>query len=566
MAKLKPTIESTINDTSSIDSNISSLAAKFLTPIDRLKSIARPALVQSQSGVGPQLSGEEEEGQIRRAFEGIQVNTRRPVESRAHAFYRMLGFPIMAEDGEFYNSGFNPNKKKSFIKRRNINDKIIGGSLQNIINKREIQAEERRVIFAAQDIYSTAYAIALRYTKPFFVMNSELGPMEMDNQAFKVEDRIKELKTFKGDDGEPIRRNFSDGNHILKPFIIDPRIDETVMPHENLICVPFLPTKEDTKISSDKTLLRPGIELILRLRLRDSNLDSGTLREAERILTGKTNQNIATNLRDSVLALVDDNNLNDSGILEQLSSFQTTQALTIMSLIKTMKAVIAKLDDSIANFDMLRTQLNLQPVPGLEGPEFPGGFIRTVGGGDDNSTLEGQIARLKLEQQLELSRSRLESARIGDNESSDIASLFAIPTIVTAKKDFSGPIQKLERIRDQVANQALTNLANIEKITGEVSGLGLIDVLAIYTALWAIDIDTLIGFLDEEAFDRLYKFNPELRTGEVELRKGGLVLDGISVLTTFENKLFNILSFADNLLKRERESPVRNSGGDATQG
>jgi hypothetical protein len=43
----------------------------------------------------------------------------------------------------------------------------------------------------------------------------------------------------------------------------------------------------------------------------------------------------------------------------------------------------------------------------------------------------------------------------------------------------------------------------IEIIMGEFSGLGLCDILAIVASLYIIPADKLLGFLDEDAFDRM---------------------------------------------------------------
>ena len=52
---------------------------------------------------------------------------------------------------------------------------------------------------------------------------------------------------------------------------------------------------------------------------------------------------------------------------------------------------------------------------------------------------------------------------------------------------------------DEKASNALRK---IEIIMGECSGLGLCDILAIIAALYTMPKDKLIGFLDDDAFDR----------------------------------------------------------------
>src|SRR5690606_20862599 len=84
---------------------------------------------------------------------------------------------------------------------------------------------------------------------------------------------------------------------------------------------------------------------------------------------------------------------------------------------------------------------------------------------------------------------------------------------------YDNELNQLISKRNQLGNYASIAVRNIEIITGEISGLGLIDILAIYTALWAIDLNTLISLLDDDSFDRLYKYNKHLISEEVENRK-----------------------------------------------
>ena len=81
---------------------------------------------------------------------------------------------------------------------------------------------------------------------------------------------------------------------------------------------------------------------------------------------------------------------------------------------------------------------------------------------------------------------------------------------------------------------------------GEFSGLGLIDIVAILTALWTIDQKYLVNMLDEYTFNRMYK-NVELRNPVVEARKSGSIINGIKVLKEFENKVKQYLDLQEFL-------------------
>lgn len=107
----------------------------------------------------------------------------------------------------------------------------------------------------------------------------------------------------------------------------------------------------------------------------------------------------------------------------------------------------------------------------------------------------------------------------------------------------------------------MRHLRMIEIITGEISGLGLVDILAIYTALWSIKIEDLLDLLDEDSFNRLNTFNPGLRTKDVNDRqqRAPAVVTAIEAL---EGRVKNILTFADSLYIKRFAAPSESEGGE----
>lgn len=556
MVKLKINQEIGIEDTGTIVSDISELSNKFINPIDRLRSLSKPAN-QGVYNIVPSQSLKD--FVTKNNFANIEINPNRPLESRAHCFYRMLGLPVMAPDGSFYNPGFEPNSTLTLEKRERINSAILASeSLQKSMNLRERDVQVRRAVFVKQNLDSTAYALALRHVRSFSdYFDKGAGPLDLDQQSYTIPDRTIELANYEG-----VASTFDQARHILRPFIVNPAIADTVTPIENIICVPFLPDKESTKVDVNKPLLRPAIEFICRLRLQQGEVDTGFLNAVNRLISGNQAKvtETAQEIKDSILAITGEEKLTslqgNSSFQKVINQFSTVQVATISMLIKTIKSVVVQLDRSIRELDEIKPQINFEPIPNIEGPEF-GGKIRTVGGGKSTSTFDQKIGLLKV---LDLNAQRqqqITNERLGGG-----SEIFATAIVADTQRNYSEEIAKLIRERDELGDLAIGHMANIEKITGEVSGLGLIDVLAIYTALWSIDIETLIGFLDDNAFERLYKNNPELRTAEVEARKQGSKMSGLDVLTQFETKLFNILSFADKVFDQLRNSPLEAQTGD----
>ncbi len=231
-------------DLQNIENDINTLATQFISPIENLRSISKPPLSEN-------VSKDQSGASFINDFQNLQIDNNKALESRAHSFYRMLGFPVVAPDGSFYNSGFNPNGSKKLNKSQNINAKINNSSLQNIINLRELLPLSLKKIFAKQDLAASLYTLLLRYTGPFNILDNSKKPLDIDNQTFIIDARNTEIFLFASYNNQlsdkilgtsstfsntPVGQNFSGGQHILRPFIVDPRIENTVMPDKNKIC------------------------------------------------------------------------------------------------------------------------------------------------------------------------------------------------------------------------------------------------------------------------------------------------------------------------------------------
>jgi hypothetical protein len=91
--------------------------------------------------------------------------------------------------------------------------------------------------------------------------------------------------------------------------------------------------------------------------------------------------------------------------------------------------------------------------------------------------------------------------------------------------------------------------------------LGLIDIFAFYTALWAIDLEYLIGLLDNNSLTRLATYFPEIVNDEIKKQVNGNRPGIFVCLAQFEKVFFNVLSYSDSLLVKHRQSPVLNYKG-----
>ena len=117
--------------------------------------------------------------------------------------------------------------------------------------------------------------------------------------------------------------------------------------------------------------------------------------------------------------------------------------------------------------------------------------------------------------------------------------------------------------KNDLANKAFKAMGDIEIISGEVSGLGLLDILAIYTALWAMDEQALISMLDDQSFNRLRHLFSDLLVGAAANRDASSDFkDPIkTALGKFEKKLVNVLAFIDRQIKRQGVPPGEEASG-----
>lgn len=555
MIDLNVTVTEAIEDTQTIDSDIDSLYSKFIKPIDNFRSIGQSAMLGTARSQTTQKTGEATIAAVEN-FNGLETNTLTPLESRASAFYRMIGLPTMDASGNFYNPGFNPVGKKNILNKENIDKKIAEDQdLSRTISERELLFKEKAAIFSKSTSMSAAYALALRFSKKFNLLNPDLKPLELDLQRFEISERRlvidkifnSEYKNYGIND-----KSIISGRHILRPFIVSPVIESTVTPEINKVCAPFLATENDTKINPRYALKRPGIEYICRLRLVNTEPNLVLKKRIEGIVGGK----IDASLDELVAAISKDNSsaADNPELMSVISGFSQSRYTTLSTLVKTINVVAKQLVDAQGVIDAIEQTDSIMPYPNAGGPEYGSKFsFMPVGGGSyeqNLKTLEMLNASNQLAEQI-----KKETLGGGDE-------IFATTPINNAQVDFTPQINNIKRHLNTIENKASNAYKTIEIITGEISGLGLIDVLAIYAALWAIDEKTLVSLLDDESFNRLYDNNPRLRSASVIARKNsGDKYNGLEAMEKFETMLMSLLSYADAIVESCKRNPLeRNTG------
>lgn len=551
----------TFDDLQEIENDINELYKTYIVPIENIRSRARPIL-SSPTGKNQNNFNEV----FVQDFKSKEINGNLPLESRAHAFYRMLGLPVVASDGSFYNPGFSPFNSATEIARAKVNVSFYNNSkeLANLIYLRERLVEEQRNIFSNSNntINSVTYALLLRYTSPFAIFDNNLGPLEPDQQKSVISERDTEcfiFASFNSNLSDSILEagnTFKNSQHLLKPFIVDPRIENVVIPDLNKICIPFLKDKKSAKINKDQYLFRPGLELIIRQRLEDTILDENFLKTIENLLSGENKNTFTTSvdyqtLLASVISLSENSNL-PNDVKSALQGVTSLQVSTVIKLIKTIKTCVAQLHKSIITIDKIKTLINWVPLCGTDGPanllgsKLAGGLINSY------SDIDTKISELKIKKLAAELKSK------DYTELGDFASPFSQNDFGNNIKLYDDQIQQLTNYRDRIANEGFKALQIIEIVKGEVSGLGLVDILAIYAALWSVDLEVLLALLDDESVSRLFNYNPQYQGNpDVIARNNGAGLGVIEALQKFQDKVYTILNFADVYLnENQQRSPA----------
>jgi hypothetical protein len=538
MVKLKAAVDYGTEDIQNVDRDVKRLAKKYIYVIDRLRS--------------------------------IKQGDSRPVESRANAFYRVLGMPVSTSDGEFYNPGFDPVYGEGEKKKLNINSKVNSSNFKQIMIDRESLHRDLSNIFLRQDIASSVYAIVLRHVRPFQILDVGKGPLDADKQSFVVDARADEAAEFAVDnpllessidavdpvfEKTPVGVLMSGGRHILRPFIVNPEVD--AMPSNNIVCVPFLPSITDTRIYKQNDnkdfLYRPGLEMIIRLRLKNNIEDKSFLNNVKKILNSEVSpsedpDNLDKNtIISTIVALSENNEVVEDEVFELFQGISSIQLVTVGRLIRTIKGVVQTLRDSVEIIDEAMDTINWIPVPHRDGPELgkAHGARFSTEGSSIATEIDRTIVELKIKSD-EAKRVLQEQEALGK-----FASPFADNSGAVDVDKYDEEINRLSSKKKSIAYDALDAMGDIEIISGEISGLGLIDILAIYTALWAMEEEDLIGLLDDRAFNRLATNNKDLITDAVVARQNGLGVNVITALTRLEQLLINIFSFIDKELENK---------------
>jgi hypothetical protein len=532
--------ESILDDYQSIDLDINTLVKKFIFPIDRYRSHNAPIV----------------SGQLNQA--GLP-STIFPQESRAHAFYRILGLPAVAPDGKFFNTGFNPLVYAEEERRRTDVCNSIPTAVKQLVQMRENSSRDNYGYFRSGGLDAAVFSVALAIPKGQRPLNvtveSESDRLtSLDNpsqQIIPIPVRKSVIeRRYKQSDGSAITSFKDNVRHILAPFMTDPVIAANVDPKSGsasvMVAVPFL---EDTEYERNKYIKRPGIEFILRLRLRQQNLINQIKTNVQNFNLSIFSTELSEDNQREIAAVLSDIGVDEVDLKQTLGNSGRIELLTLDNLVRTYKGLINKYINNIEIIEKVFQKIVWCPMSRDGGPEkgtevsteyiIPKQFLNSW-------ELERRIRQLEI-------KASIASQQLDIGETAEAKPLafsdFTISEFQNVADTFKSKLQEAKNERSKLEADASNALRSIEFISGEVSGLGLIDIIAIYSALWAVDITVLLNLIDDAAAKRLNDI-PELKTDDTAARaaKQGSAADAYKKLA---RQIQAILSYGDKLFKSE---------------
>jgi hypothetical protein len=295
----------------------------------------------------------------------VKIETE-PQESRCHAFYRIIGFPVISSDFEIYSPGhdivISGDVKEQVNNKIKITNNPIPG-FKTLSQRRETYLSEQLLpIFSKQNIESSVLALSsssIIRRLNISIENVE-DPLDMlyNKQGYDIPLKTQEMDyglytDAAGTTVDTTKINFK-RYHILLPFAVDGRIDLTT-PGVNRIAVPFVDNASQLQLTQGVTLQRPLIEKIILERFNNENQEA-KLGDSDKELIDRVKQ------LDSI---------KDEKLLKQVFS-DDIYSLKNLQFIKFLDMIIAILNELVElQFKMSKVQSEYYYLPNIAvtGPE-----------------------------------------------------------------------------------------------------------------------------------------------------------------------------------------------------
>lgn len=435
-----------------------------------------------------------------------------PQESRVSAFYRLIGLPIISDKDPlfFYNPGFDQDLNSQTSAKKEKIRKMINGISKPFLKFLEERERYYNLkiapLFVKKDITASVVAMSIYNSRSFnvpmkdslsstdattFTSKQQFAPIYGDPSGNYLTDYVDE------DDNKPNILPYNMRGHYIRPLVVDPRVDLTVKPSTKLLAVPFALDQSKLKISDGVYLTRPFIEKVIRSRLTIIN-------EGEEV--GELAQEYIAYFK-QFKALDNNEFLNN---IIQNKVLRPTEQLNFQYYFNVIASLIKILVSEKETLVQTCNRFHWIPIPNLGGPEY-GSKSRglnysntdTFNTNFDQVAIKSEVTdRLKKLNNIVLNKvapkygldsTLTSSSNINDRDSDGISAKITQQT----KQITEGRVRECAR--------ANVSLQKIERIIGDFSGLGLIDIFSMFGALYTMEMRYLLGLLDDDALARMEK-------------------------------------------------------------
>lgn len=498
-------------DAQSFKIDIDKIFSDFMQAIDKVRSYSvTTAITDSQvaSALGGSVATMSD---ARSALSKMTTLAVTPQESRCHAFYRIIGFPV----SDAHNKIYNPGHDIIFDKSRKQNDTAKIAIIRNSIDKfrdlsiaRESFVSTNQVIFAdSTSIDAGTLALSSGVNiRPFITPLNDTDGFNTDptaqqytiNYANQVGTQTKNLTEYQNTLGLTPTKLPSTRTHLIRPFLVDPVIDITVNDGSKSVGIPFVPDKSflQVKDGSGKYVNRPLIEQIIRDRFTIENTAD---------TTGTADQSVLDYIK-SIPSVVDQDIINKAA-----TSFKLTDQTQFVKFFNIARAMIKKLVQAQGDIQTAQTNYYWVPVPSSIGPEggckVQGVFFSDKMDPNFVTVKDQAIIMAKIQVAISdvstLANNSTGTPDVGGFAFDAFKTTFGPDTSTALGDNSRDTLKKLTSTRNAILTKANNALRTVEIITGEFSGLGLCDIIAILAGLYLMPQADLLGFLDDDSITRM---------------------------------------------------------------
>jgi len=441
-----------------------------------------------------------------------------PQESRAHAFYRLIGLPVISQSNAFYNPGLDTiggprtiylSDKITIANNQDNKFKALSLLRENYINKVLNIFNVTPTTITASTLSLTSSITTRSFTIPTAKNTDPFSFSAADQQyvpSFNSIVGANQVSLFQYQDefgAFPDISNLSFNRyHFIQPFIVDARIDFSVNPSSRKVAVPFTPSKNNLLISENTYVKRPLLEKVIRDRL-SANQNVTVSTSQQKIIDYVIN--VPTVKNDSLI----------QQFIGNINTYNTSQLSQFEKFLFIIQAMCEQLVKAQLNIQLAQSRYYWIPITSNIGPEGGSDIKGIIISNSLSNTLITVQDRAIINGTLNQFANTFETASSETNGTPDLGNTifdggtkffnltFNSDTSRSLGDIVSNQLNYLNKKRDHDLGVANSALQTIETIMGEWGGLGLCDIVAIMGALYTMPQASLVGLLDIDAFNRM---------------------------------------------------------------